>query len=153
MNKKTEIKEKICNQLKHILDAKLNEALKIREATKESRDNETKSSSGDKHETGRAMMQIEMEKNEVQLSKAMNLKNELARINIQKKYNKVEFGSLVITNQETYFFSIGIGKLTIDDEDYYAISLASPVGQLLKDKMVGDKARLEGREFVIKAIL
>ena len=64
----------------------------------------------------------------------------------------MELGSLVVTNQETYFFSIGIGKLTIANESYYAISLASPIGTLLKDKMVGDKAQLGGREFIIKDI-
>ena len=42
------------------------------EAAQQAANNETKSSSGDKYETGRAMMQLEIEKDSAQLSESSN---------------------------------------------------------------------------------
>ena len=85
-----DIKEQILNRLHGIIDNKVDIAKSAVESAKESRNSDTKSSAGDKHETGRAMMQIELEKNEVQLSKALELKHELNQINILKNSDKIE---------------------------------------------------------------
>jgi len=69
----SEIKEQILNRLHEIVDNKIDIAKSAVDSVKESRNSDTKSSEGDKHETGRAMMQIEPEKNETQLSKALNI--------------------------------------------------------------------------------
>ena len=61
MNK---LKEQILNQLLTQLDQKTETAKTAIESAKESRDNDTKSSAGDKFETGREMMQMEIDKNE-----------------------------------------------------------------------------------------
>jgi len=47
------------------------------EEAKKSRDNETKSSVGDKFETGRARLQTEIDRYNIQLNKTRQLKNEL----------------------------------------------------------------------------
>ena len=120
---------------------------------KESRDNDTKSSAGDKYETGRAMMQLEMDKNEAQKSKILNLKRELSRINVQKEYSKAEFGSLIASNQGNYFISVGIGKMELANKIYYSVSLVSPIGKLLHNKKVGDKFLFQKKEFVINSIV
>lgn len=105
---------------------------------KKSRDNETKSSAGDKFETGRAMMQAEIDRNAIQLNKTQHAINELLQIKLNTKHQKVALGSLLITNNGNYFISIGFGKVELDENSCYAISLASPVGQLFKDKTVGE---------------
>lgn len=149
MNKTTEIKESIFNQLVKIIDERIEIVKRAIASAKESRDNETKSSVGDKYETGHAMMQMELEKNQVQLHKALNLKHELSQINLNKNYNKVEFGSLVITSQGSYFICIGIGKIEINNEYYFCISLASPLGKLLYGKKQGTAFTFQGKEFSI----
>ena len=118
----------------------------------EAKNNETKSSAGDKHETGRAMMQLEEEKHERQLSKALQLKNLLDKIDIKKQQTNVVLGSLVTTNQASYFFSVGIGKLKLDEQTYFAISLDSPIGQVLVGKTVGETVTFRGKEIVIQEI-
>ncbi len=153
MNKNETLKKQICEQLQAILDLKVDVAMKAIASAKESRDDDTKSSAGDKYETGRAMMHIEMEKNEAQLIYARKLKNDLSLINIKKEYNKVEFGSLVLTNLGNYFISVGLGEFELNTDYYYAISFASPIGKLLKDKIVGDKATFQGREFILLDII
>ena len=148
-----EIKELIISRLHEIVGNKIDIAKSAVESAKESRNSDTKSSAGDKHETGRAMMQIELEKNEIQLSKALELKQELNKINILKNSDKVEFSSLVLTDQGKYFISIGIGKLEINKEVYYAISLASPIGKLLQSRTMGDKIQFQEREITIIEII
>ncbi|MEN8122694.1 MAG: 3-oxoacyl-ACP synthase [Bacteroidota bacterium] len=152
MNKTNKIKQLILNQLHEIIDQKIETSKKAIKSAKEARDNDTKSSAGDKYETGRAMMQIELEKSEKQLNNSLNLKQDLSLIDIQKEYKRIEFGSLVITNQGNYFISIGIGKIEVNNENYYAISLASPIGKLLYNKKINDKFQFQEREFIIRNI-
>ena len=143
------IKELIYNQLLNLLDEKVATAKKAVSSAKESRDNETKSSVGDKHETGRAMSQIELENSEVQLSKVVNQQLEVSQIDIQIEHKRVELGSLVKTNRGTYFISIGIGKLEVNNEDYYSISFASPIGKVLHNKKIGDSFQFQEKEFKV----
>lgn len=142
-------KNNILIQINNILNEKIEAAQNAIASAKESRDNETKSSVGDKYETGRAMMQMELEKNRVQLNKALNLKNELEKINLHKINDKIEFGSLVITSSGNYFISIGIGKIKIDNKIYYSISQASPIGKAMQNKRANDKFIFQGKEITV----
>jgi transcription elongation GreA/GreB family factor len=119
----------------------------------ESRDNETKSNVGDKYETTREMMQLEIEKNMVQLNKYELQKNELLKINPLRKNSKVEFGSLVFTSGGNYFISIGLGKIDIENEAVYCISLISPIGKALQNKKEGEKISFQGKEIFISKII
>ncbi|MEX0967170.1 MAG: 3-oxoacyl-ACP synthase [Bacteroidia bacterium] len=153
MNSQTGIKEQILRHLHELLDRKIAEASRALESAKESRDSDTKSSAGDQYETGRAMMQIEMENYDTQLNNALELKKALTRLNISREIEEIEPGSFVVTNHGKYFISIGLGKITVNDEVVYAISLASPIGQMFKDKRVGDKFEFNGREYLIQEII
>jgi len=113
---------------------------------------DTKSSAGDKHEVGRAMVQQELDKLEEQRAKLMALQQELERVPLERVYDSVAFGSLVSTDQGRYFIAIGLGAVEVDGETCYAISLASPIGQALKDKGVGDVIDFNGKKIAVKAI-
>lgn len=152
MNEPKYLKQKIVNYLLESVNVKIENLQRSIDSVLESRDNETKSSVGDKYETGRAMMQLEIEKNKVLLNKTLNLKNELSQIDIRKTSHKVEFGSVVKTENLNYFISIGNGKIEIDDEIYYDVSAASPVGKLLLNKKQNDKIVLQGKEIKITSI-
>lgn len=114
-------------------------------SAKESRDNESKSSAGDKYETGRAMMQVELENKGRQLEKSRAAKQDLLQLNLQEAHRVAGLGSLIYTNEGTYFISIGFGKLVLAEQTYYAISLASPIGQVLKNAKVGDCVTFQGK--------
>lgn len=147
-----EVKESICRQLNEMLAAKIEMTASAISSLRTAKNSDTKSSAGDKYETGRAMIQMELDKEEQQLNQSIRLKNELAAIHLEKKYNQVEFGSLVETNQGIYFISIPLGKITVADQDFFVLSLASPIGKLLEGKKVGEKTIFQEREFVIKSI-
>jgi hypothetical protein len=138
------IKTALVAQLLHNLEQTIAETEQAIASAKESRDNESKSSAGDKYETGRAMMQIELENNGRQLEKTRLAKQDLEQLNLQEPHRQVSQGSLVHTNQGIYFISIGFGKLELAEQPYYAISLASPIGQALKQAKVGDSISFQG---------
>lgn len=105
----------------------------------ESLSTETKSSAGDKHETGRAMLQLEREKIGQQLAETQKLKETLAKIDSSKASSAVSLGSVVYTSQYNYFIAVSAGKLRLEDEDFYAISASTPIAQLLLGKLVEDE--------------
>jgi transcription elongation GreA/GreB family factor len=147
------IKEQLIYKIMHLLNQRIEQAKKAIQTAKESRDNETKSSVGDKYETGRTLMQMEVEKNRVQLNITEKLKAELSKINIHKNFDKVEFGSLVKTNENNYFISAALGKIELADEIYFCISMASPIGKLLHNRRVGNTFVFQGKEVKISDIL
>ena len=146
-------KEDILSELHKIIDQKIKIASLAIESAKESRDSDTKSSAGDKYETGREMMQIEIDKNTVQLSNAKQLKDEISKIDCKKNYDKTDFGSLLVTSQGMYFISIGIGKIIINDKMIFVISKVSPIGTILLNKKKGDIVLFQNNKIEILNIL
>jgi len=125
----------------------------VLKSLEESKNSESKSSVGDKYETGRAMIQLEEEKNKTQLSEALTAKAVLENIKIERKSNQVEIGSFVITNSGPYFIAIGIGKIMIKNELIYSISLESPIGQVLKNKQEGEEVVFNKKTIQIQTII
>jgi transcription elongation GreA/GreB family factor len=99
---------------------------------------ETKSSAGDKYETGRAMMHLEKEKLAGQLTEAAKMKKALDQIDASRVDVIAKLGSLVRTAGANYFLSASVGKLDLEGEIFFAISPASPIGQQLLGKQKGD---------------
>ena len=114
--------------------------------------NETKSSAGDKHETGRAMAQLETEKLTTQLSEALNIKQNLAQINPTNTNNTVVLGSIVHTNKGNFYLAASIGKVALESEIFFAISPASPIGKLMLTKKEKESFSLNGSEYTILAV-
>ncbi len=103
-------------------------------AIQESLTSETKSSAGDKHETGRAMLQLEREKSGQQLSEVEKLKEVISKIDINKSSKVIGLGSIAFTNQANYFIAISAGEIKIKNINFFAISPQTPIGQLLLGK-------------------
>lgn len=121
-------------------------------AIKESRNNETKSSAGDKYETGRAMMQIEEQNSKVQLAEAYEVKKKLSSIDVEKGTAEIGQGSLVTTNRGNYFIAIGIGKVKLGNDLYFCISVQSPIGQQMRGKKIGDEIVFNNNKIRIKEL-
>ncbi len=117
-----------------------------------SRSSETKSSAGDKFETGRAMLHLEEQNNQRQLAQVLQLQQDLDRIDSSRRSTRVEGGSLVITNRGNYYLSVGLGKVTLGQDLYYCISLQSPIGANLVHKVVGDRVHFNGNAFQVEQI-
>ena len=135
------------------LDTRLQSVLAVIEDIKQSMQSETKSSAGDKHETGRAMLQLEREKAGHQLAEIEKTKQILSKINTESTYKNIGLGSVVYTTTSNYFISISAGELKVEDDTFYAISANTPIGQLLLGKSVGDVINFRNLEFKITKVL
>lgn len=111
--------------------------------------NDTKSSAGDKYETSREMVQQDINRYQKQLALAENDQTILLNTNLVNKGKLVVPGTLVSTNLGLYFICISIGVLKMNDTTIYVISPASPLGQLLLGKKVGDVVKFNGNEHTI----
>jgi hypothetical protein len=149
---KRETKVLILNHLKNIIQQKIEVAQKDIAITIEARNSDTKSSAGDKHETSRAMIQIDLENIQKQLNNNLNLRQELERINVDRTFKQVENGCLLQTNLGNYFIAIGLGRVELQQQTYFVISLDSPIGLKLKDKKVGDEISFQERMIKIEEI-
>ena len=146
------LKQELYQQLQTLVDKQIAIATENINSAKISQENDTKSTAGDKHETGRAMLHLEQENNQKQLAKALQLKQELASTNINQSKESISKGCLVYTENGKYFLSIGIGKLVVAEQTVFAISLASPIGQLLLGKRVNDTFDFQGKAIKITAV-
>jgi transcription elongation GreA/GreB family factor len=134
----TDIKQKLYEACLRFVENRFKTITNTIALHQEALTSETKSSAGDKHETGRAMLQLEMEKAGQQLASAQAMKEALSKIRFKKKNKNIGLGSLVITDKVTYFLAVSAGIITIDKNNYYTISTLSPIGQHLLGKTVGD---------------
>ena len=103
----------------------------------QSANSESKSSAGDKHETTRALLQLEQEKHAKQLQEMMVLKEKLMRIDPTIQSEVITTGSIVITSGGNFYIAIPAGKLSINNISYIAISPNSPIA----NKLMGLKAK------------
>jgi len=153
MDTNIELKKRLFALCEDYVNKKILAAQEAIDSAQKSANKETKSSVGDKYETGRSMMQLEIEKYSSQLNDGLNLKKALNNINVEKIYSSVQTGSLVITNQGNFFLSISTGKLKVDEVEYMAISFSSPIGQALFNKKVDDSFEFRNKKYVVELII
>ncbi|MFK7796948.1 MAG: 3-oxoacyl-ACP synthase [Aureispira sp.] len=110
---------------------------------------ETKSSVGDKYETGRAMIHLERDKLQQQKAVIIQQQQQLAAIDASQSTPVAGLGSVVLTNQQAFYLAIGVGKISVDKAIYYALTGASPVGQLLWNKKAGDAFEFRGKAYQV----
>lgn len=115
----------------------------------ESADQDTKSSVGDKYETGRAMVHLEQENVMRQYEEYQKLQRILSNLKGNIISETIEAGSLIRTNLGTFYMSVGLGKISLDQQDYFAIAPNSPIGTALLGKKKGDNIDLNGRHYEI----
>ena len=147
------LKETLYQHCLDYLDQRLKVCLDRIASVEDDLSSETKSSAGDKHETGRAMLQLEREKLGFQLATIEKEKEELQKIPLSGSSEKVRLGSVVKTSYKHYFIAISAGILKVKNETYIAISPQSPIGQLILGKQVGDAVSFRGNSFEIVEII
>ena len=143
------LKQQLYSKCQEVLNSRLEVIQNSIKDIEDSFYSETKSSAGDKHETGRAMLQLEREKAGNQLAELKKLNETLQRINVNQLHNKVTLGSIVKTTELNYFISLSVGEIILGNEIYFGISMATPMGKLLLSKSVGDLINFRSKEFTI----
>ena len=147
------IKEALFEQCEVFVNKRLYNIENVISSNQKALQSETKSSAGDKHETGRAMLQLEMEKAGQQLAGITQMKVVLSKIDILKKSKNACLGSVIITAKVSYFLSISAGQLVVADKSYFAISVSSPMGKLLLGKQEKEVISFNGKTIEIIGIV
>jgi len=132
------LKQELYKKCEDFVNNRLQTIEEVISSNKKALQSETKSSAGDKHETGRAMLQLEMEKAGQQLSVVVQMKETLSKIDISKTSSIAHLGSIIKTTKNNYFLSVSAGKLRVNNEVFFAISTHSPIGKLLLGKQKND---------------
>jgi len=135
-----------CKQVIHYKITLLSDALS---ELSESANVESKSSAGDKHETGRAMVHLEQEKLGKQLQEWESQNILIAKIDADKQTDSIGLGSLLETNRGFFFMASNLGKLVIDEREIICISLQSPLGEQFTKCKEGDKFEFNKVEYQI----
>lgn len=147
------IKQELYNQCVTFVETRIQTVQNTIKDIQKSLTSETKSSAGDKHETGRAMLQLEREKAGHQLAEIEKTKQLLSKVNTDTTLSNIGLGSVVYTTKANYFIAISAGELTIDEDKFYAISASTPIAKLLLSKQIGDEIHFRSSTFVINKIL
>lgn len=122
-------------------------------AAQEAGNDQTKSSAGDKHETGRAMAQLTQENLGKQIDQIQLLQHGLNGINPENKMDKVEIGALIQTNEMLLFVGVSLGNLNVLNQSVFAISLASPLGNAMRNKKAKDVISFRNKNVEILDII
>ena len=122
------LKDLLFDHCENNINSKLKNYLKIDQELFKSLNEETKSSAGDKHETTRAMIQIEREKNSNRIKEIERLKKNLVLVKSVKPNNlNVKIGSIIFTTTKNYFISISSEIYKSNTNKIYCISPNSPM--------------------------
>ena len=138
--------------LTEVLVQKHEELTAIRLEASDGKSNDAKSSAGDKHEVGIAMVQLEQEKLGKQIQIIEEQLTLLSRIDSTKKHRKVSMGSLVQCEHQWYYFSIGHGLLNVENEAVFCLNPQAPLGTALLGRSEKDEISFQGRKMVIQSI-
>lgn len=128
------MKQQVWQRCLEIAETQIKSLEKMMMELRASAQNESKSSAGDKHETARAMVQIEQEQLQRQINIAQAQMNQLHAIRGLEKSNHVQPGSLVQTDQGLYFISTGIGKINIEEKEILCVSPNAPLASIFIGK-------------------
>lgn len=147
------LKQNLYGLCQYLLNQRLEVVQKTITDIQNSLQSETKSSAGDKHETGRAMLQLEREKAGQQLADIQKQFELLHKINPEIDATSVALGSIVFTSQANYFIAVSAGELKINNQQFYAISPATPMGKLLIAKNKSDSIQFRNQDISILEVL
>ncbi|MBD3628063.1 hypothetical protein [Cyclobacterium sp.] len=120
-------------------------------ALHEASQSETKSSAGDKYETGRESINQSRSLLEKQLSLIGQWRNKLKKIRIGP-ISQVYEGALIEFGGALIWVAVPLGKLELEGREFQLVSENSPLIQVLASKREGEGAVFRGQQIEILKI-
>lgn len=101
----------------------------------------------------RETLQQQMGQNNQRLNEARQTLDVCRSIKLNLLSSQIQRGSLVKTSAGNFLVSCSLGKIAVEKNIYYAVSEASPIGELLLEKHAGDEIVLNGKSIKILEVL
>lgn len=114
---------------------------------------ETKSSVGDKYETGRAMIQLEIEKLQVRLGDLKTENSKILSAAPTQPHSAISQGSLVTTSFGIFYIIYNAGIIDLSGSKVNCISCQSPLGKALLGKQANESVIVNTRKFEILSVV
>lgn len=129
-------KSELVSTLKSKLSDKIKHLQQLIDETRAS-NNDTKSSMGDKYETGREMLQQEINNLQRQLNEALNQQNSIKKLT-DSENKTADFGALVETANGLFYIATSLGEIRINEKKIHTVSSESPLAKALHGKKTGE---------------
>jgi hypothetical protein len=142
------LKKSLVEFCKNRLEIKLKELTGIYQSLIDSIQTDSKSSAGDKHETFKSMMHIEQEKMQTQIKMINQQINTINQLKVEKK-NRIENGTLIVTDSKVFFIAASLGLATISDQTFFIVSLDSPIIQFMKKQSINSMFSFQSSNYKI----
>lgn len=145
-------KSELISELKTLLNVQYKELKTELDSFSAAKDGEQKSSAGDKHETAKAMADIEAEKISQSLDRISNHQHLIGTISPNQKLEKIGFGAKFTANGNHYFVATSYGKLQLANDTVFVLSKDAPLALHLNGAQKGDKKEFNGQTFTIESV-
>lgn len=143
----------VFDALKSQLTAAVNEGECHLSSLQDALASESKSTAGDKHETGRAMIHQEMHQVNGTLQRSRAALQELTRMQSSSETPlRVTSGVLVETNGPWVLVGLPFGKLDVEGTLVLGVSSEAPLAKSWSGAELGDEVRMGPSTFLIKAL-
>ena len=144
---KLELKKKLLNHCLQMLQDRVDNAKKAMDELQESA-NEY-GIPRDRYDSFRAQALRKRDLFAEQYQRALDEIQLIEKIDIENITDKVQFGSIVITNKQKMIISVSLGKLVFENDTYFAISPQVPIFNVLNGLGKEDKFEFNGNKFEI----
>ncbi len=140
------MKEELLKLVKEKVNLRIQETRKAIQAAQSAANEETKSSAGDKYETGRAMAQNDREMYSRQLLEAEKEMAVLESIRPEIAPGLANVGSLVETSLGTPFLAVSAGIIDLNGRKVMVLSPESPLGEIILGQEKGSAVRFRDKQ-------
>lgn len=143
----------IIGALEQALEAGVDAARTELETLRGSLEGEAKSTAGDKHETGRAMVQLEMEQAGLRLARMEAMRGQWRGLEPHRSRAVVGPGAVVETDGGLFVIGVALGRFAMSDGAHgTAISSDAPLAMALRGLEPGGGTVFRGRDWRVKRV-
>lgn len=151
---KQELRAAVLAALESVMKSELAVASAQFEGLRESLEGEAKSTAGDKHETGRAMVQMEMEQAAGRLARLEEMVRNWSRLQPDRIRTEAGPGAVVSTSIGRFVVGLAWGAFEVNENEVWrAISADAPLALAMRRCGEGDVLNFRGRSVEILQVV
>lgn len=107
----------------------------------------------DRYDSFRAQLLRKRDLHAEQYDKALKELDFLKSLKPDIQNSCVLINTLVITNRQKLYVSIGIGKISLPEGEFYAVSPQAPIFEALKEKVKGETVVFNGQKITVNELV